>query len=54
MIISVLYLFLHHTPTTSELTTIIKYKCVGLVDSYTLGLTKCNEYDTNPIFYFSL
>jgi len=29
-------------------------KCVGLVDSYTLGLTKFNEFDSNQIFYFNL
>jgi len=29
-------------------------KCVGLVDTYTLGLTECNEFDTNQIFYFNL
>jgi len=33
---------------------IYKDKYVGLVDTHTLGLTECNEFDTNQIFYFNL
>jgi len=29
-------------------------KCFGLVNTYTLGLTECIEFDTNQIIYFNL